>query len=181
MKKFIMEFTILILISLPSILYGQDLLIEPEDESGELYIQTLNMPNELTTDVSISLVGMSFSGGRYENKIYSHNYTSRSGTTQTITGGNKSINPNGNWAIEHIEDMQPTSGKTWIGYGLYKIEIDSFYFYLDYLDSDYPFIYQPDIKITYEYRTSPHKNIIKIFAMFNSTNQITIGNNGEVI
>ena len=130
--------------------------------SGELYIKIQNYPGNFYINANVSLIGMGFSGYSGDQKVYSDVFTNESGTTQSITGDSYTIPyTNAQWAIEHIEDKGPQAGATWIGYGLYKITITdsrlqggSFYFYIDYLDSQYPYGLNADIYVEYDYNRS---------------------------
>ena len=132
----------------------------PLNASGELYIKIQNYPGNFYINANISLVGMGFSGYDGGTKIYSNVYTDTYLGTKSIIGGSYNITPSsGQWAIEHIEKRYMSSStSTWIGYGLYKITITdsrlqggSFYFYIDYLDSQYPYGLNPDIYVYYDY------------------------------
>ena len=151
---------IIYLVSLLIVLFGITIFSQNSPEYvGEFSIQTINFSdNSHQANVNISLKGMGFSGSALEQKVYSNTYT-KSGTTQSITGASYILYGNDRWNIQHIEGGAPTPGKTWIGYGLYKITINDnrfeegpFYFYIDYLDSEYP--YSPDnadITVDYDY------------------------------
>ena len=141
---------IIYLVSLLIVLFGITIFSQKSPEYvGEFSIRTINFSdNSHQANVNISLKGMGFSGSALEQKVYSNTYT-KSGTTQSITGTSYILYGNDRWNIQHIEGGSPTPGKTWIGYGLYKITINDnrfeegpFYFYIDYLDSEYP--YSPD-------------------------------------
>ena len=118
MKKIIL--TLVTLFIWQAVIFSQD---SPRS-LGELYVETLNAPQHYSLDAEVRLIGMGFSGSYWTQKVYSDVYTNSGNVTQSITGGSYTINENNShWYIEHIEG-EPDPGKTWIGYGLYKITVE---------------------------------------------------------
>jgi len=180
MKKIIILIKIIISISICSTVFCQTIITEPKATLGELIIKVLNPPSEYNLEASINLIGMGFSGSVSQQKIYSLEYYNiLQEISQTITGGEHTIDGNpGTWAIEHIEDGHPDGGELWIGYGLYEIRVGEGLFYLDYLDSAYPYGVNPDIYIEYDFNR-PVGNRIDVF--HTSPSYKRYPNNGDVI
>jgi len=127
----------------------------PQVGTGELIIGLASQPpGDLTA--SVWAIGMTF-GGVYASPptwTYSDTYTDMSQITSSIRGGTGTLTQtdwqNSKWYIEHIISSSLGQQQTWIGFGLYKITVNGRYFYLDYLDSGYPYGHDPDIHVQYD-------------------------------
>lgn len=158
---------------------------QAQDESlflGELEFELFNRPTQYELTITVSNIGMLFSGDSDPNcpqpRIYSQTYTNLKflggncipDFTQPLTGASRTLSSaNGivGWRFEHIGDAVPspfdpnTGDNHWLGYGLYKIEItqiqpsptDAYTFYINYLDSNYPYD-DKDISIEYYFDRS---------------------------
>lgn len=140
---------------------------------GELKI-TITHASSFPIEASVWLQGMAFVGSnRDEWKTYSDVYTSND-TTKSIVGGSQIFATPDSWYIQHVEDGGPSSSDPWIAYGLYKITVGTSYFYLDYLDSDYPFGETADISVDYDVNRSGSHLLVQAIAT-------KYPNNGEVL
>ena len=124
---------------------------------AELEIRSVNGTGTYCVYITIQAVGMAFSGNIHTDKVYSNIYDSGV-KEKSITLIDTSVTNSDQWCeIEHIGDGSPLGLKPWLGYALYKITLreedlsEEYSFYIDYLDSNYPYLNNRDIQLYFDY------------------------------